>query len=492
MSFHSPAFLFALLPLTLLAYHACGQWAAGWGIAVLLGASLVFYAAGDPRHLPLLVASIAVNFALGQTMHRSARSSRRVVLLLGVAANVAMLALFKLRAQAIDPPGAGAAMAFAYMPLGVSFFTLQQVSYLVDRARDERGAPPPWSHYALYIAFFPHLVAGPIVRFRDVAPQYPRLARAGVRAEELAPALSLLVIGLAKKLLLADRLGVALDPLYVQASAGVIASARDAWVMGWGYLLQLYFDFSGYSDMAIGLALAFGLRVGVNFNSPLKAVSASDYVSRWHVSLATFVRDYVFSPLFRVLRRLPVASVPHRQFMAWAGATIVSFVTIGAWHSVSPTFLLAGVLIAFATVGFQLATLVRRRWAVASDARIGSHVIGRLGLLIGLTVFSVFFRSDRLATVRVIVRGMAGVGPWIQSSVVLSGTGAVTLLLASAIALAAPNTGQIFDLPGALPAPPRVRWRPSGTWSAAVALLAAVVITLLRRGAASQFIYRQF
>jgi D-alanyl-lipoteichoic acid acyltransferase DltB (MBOAT superfamily) len=293
MLFNSQIFLLAFLPVTVLVwYRVAGH--ERLRVWTLVAASFFFYGWWEARLVPLLATSILVNWLLAR------HAPRRALAALGVTVNLAVLGVFKYAdffANALSAVVGTQHHGFGIvLPLGISFFTFQQISYLVDRGR---GRAPRYGlgEYALFVSFFPQLIAGPIVRHGQIIGQY-RLhpLREGLHAR-FARGLLLLVAGLAKKVALADQLARIADPVFERALEGSAVATADAWAGTFAFGFQIYFDFSGYSDMAIGLALLFGLSLPVNFNAPYTAASISDFWRRWHITLSGFLRDYLYIPL---------------------------------------------------------------------------------------------------------------------------------------------------------------------------------------------------
>jgi len=297
MLFSSYTFLFQFLPAVALAFAAARRHSPRAGILVLTAASLFFYGAWRPIYLLLLIASIAANFSLGLLMADPHR--RRAVGLTGVALNLALLCYFKYTNFIFDSINmlTGAPLPFVniVLPLGISFFTFQQIAYLVDVMR---GAPVERDvvSYTLFVSFFPHLIAGPLVHHAEMIPQFKR-GRTSRSAVLAARGLAIFAAGLFKKVVIADNLAQFVSPVFAHVDAGGGVTTQWAWLATLAYTLQIYFDFSGYSDMAVGLALLFGIRLPVNFRSPYKALSIIEFWRRWHITLSRFLRDYLYIPL---------------------------------------------------------------------------------------------------------------------------------------------------------------------------------------------------
>src|SRR5882757_5400938 len=297
MLFSSYAFLFQFLPVVALAFAVARRYSPRCGIWALAFASLIFYGAWKPVYLLLLIASIGVNFWLGLKMEDPLR--RRRIGTLGVTLNLALLCYFKYTNFLFDSLTAltGAPLPFVnvILPLGISFFTFQQIAYLVDVMRGARVERDLVS-YTLFVSFFPHLIAGPLVHHAEMIPQFKR-ARSGRSAVLAARGLAIFAAGLFKKVVIADNLAQFVTPVFAHLDAGGGVTTPWAWLSTLAYALQIYFDFSGYSDMAVGLALLFGIRLPVNFRSPYKAASIIEFWRRWHITLSRFLRDYLYIPL---------------------------------------------------------------------------------------------------------------------------------------------------------------------------------------------------
>ncbi|GFK93701.1 Peptidoglycan O-acetyltransferase [Fundidesulfovibrio magnetotacticus] len=326
MAVDSPLFLFVFLPVLLGLFALCP---ARGREALLLGASLLFYALSDAASLPLFLASMAFNMLMGLAISWAGGGARKALLALGVGLDLAFLAWAKyplfLAAQIPGLEGLRA-LAPASMPLGVSFFTFSAIAYLVDVAGRRQDALADPVRFGLFLAFFPKVAAGPIARCRDMAPHAPTL-------EGLRDGLTRLAVGLAKKTLVAAPLGRLADQAFALPSAEL--DMGTAWLGLLAYSLQLYFDFSGYTDMAVGLGRLFGYNLPENFNYPYTAQSVREFWRRWHLTLSTWFRDYLYIPLgggraapWKVQRNLLIVFT---LCGLWHGASW-SFVVWGLWH----------------------------------------------------------------------------------------------------------------------------------------------------------------
>ncbi|WP_447893771.1 MBOAT family O-acyltransferase [Vreelandella sp. GE22] len=390
MVFSTPQFLLVFLPIVWLIFLLLTLLATPRLLLAWLGlASLVFYAAWDITLLPLLLASIGINYWLAGRVAKPHPGW----LWLGVTFNLGLLGWFKYSVFLLSmiqlPPQAFSPLV---LPLGISFFTFQQIAFLVD-VRLGKIARGPLSLYGVFVSFFPQLIAGPIVHYRTLAPQL-----ASLRPPEAALVrcgLVLLAIGLAKKLLLADNLAPFVDQLFALPPENI--AAGDTLLAGWAYGLQLYFDFSGYADMALGLALLFGIRLPENFASPYRAVDIQTFWRRWHITLSQFLRDYLYVPLGGSRHGLPrhvialmatmlLGGLWHGagwQFLLWGGLHGLLLAIFVVWRRFSSVRLPRGVswpltltLVMLAWVPFR-ATSLEHTWALYSG--LGHWQWGALG-----------------------------------------------------------------------------------------------------------------
>lgn len=331
MVFSSYSFLLIFLPLVLMLYalQVRDRISSALLMRGLIVASLIFYAAWDWHYLPLLVGSVMVNYSLGQRLNTC---RRRTWLVLGVAFNLSLLGWFKYRLffaetlHTVLVPEWAVPSFQVVLPLGISFFTFQQIAWLVDLWR-RQVALPRFTEYAFFVTFFPQLIAGPIVHAREILPQV-RQRWPAWRLSTFAAGLALLCLGLVKKVLIADPLDAPVGALYAQAASGAALGGEVPWLAGFGYGVQLYFDFSGYADMAIGLGLLLGLKLPVNFDSPYKSRSPIDFWRRWHITLSHFLRDYLYIPL----------GGRERRYLS----LMLTMLLGGLWHGAGWQFLLWG------------------------------------------------------------------------------------------------------------------------------------------------------
>ena len=405
MLFNSYQFILTFLPITLLVFYWLGangrtELALGW----LVGASLFFYAWWNPIYLGLLLVSLLINFSLGRLLTPDApgRRRRRWLLAIGVSLNLALLGWFKYAnffvATLNQAAGTGWALESILLPLGISFYTFQKIAYLVDSYRGEvyeHGL----LHYCLFVTFFPQLIAGPIVHHKEMLPQFRDPGTFRFSDEKFAVGLTLFAIGLFKKVVLADGMAVYATPVFAAAAQGTQLSFFEAWGGTWAYTLQIYCDFSGYSDMAVGLARMFGMRLPINFHSPYQAVNIIDFWRRWHITLSRFLRDYLYIPLGG-----------NRSGGAHRYLNLMATMLIGGlWHGAGWTFMLWGALHGAYLVINHLWHALRRRLGLTLG---GGGRCGRLGArlltLLAVALAWIPFRAADLATAGSIWASMAG------------------------------------------------------------------------------------
>jgi D-alanyl-lipoteichoic acid acyltransferase DltB (MBOAT superfamily) len=529
MLFNSYVFVCGFLPAVLLGFFLCGRAGRDAALLWLIGASAVFYAWWRPLNVLLMSPSILINFGLARLLLRM-RDVRpglaRAVLLCGVAFNICFLGYFKYHNFFLDVAGditgTHPVLTHVILPLGISFITFQKIAFLVD-VQAGRIAAFTLRDYALFVLFFPQLVAGPIVHYREMMPQF-HAARGWFNAEDLAVGISLFCAGLFKKAVLADGVAVYVSPIYAAAAAGGHPALLDGWIAALGYTLQIYFDFSGYTDMALGLARLFGIVLPPNFNSPLRATNIIDFWLRWHISLTRFLTAYIYNPLTLALtrRRLAQGRAVMGRKVTWPAflwllvlPTMLTMAVSGLWHGAGYTFVIWGLM-------HGAFLVINHAWRqVRPKAAWYGQVAGPGGFLLtfgAVVVAMVMFRADRPGTAWRIWQGMACVQGVALPQAVLAhagglqpvlagigvradfGSGAVLfrslawILALLVIALACPNTMQILSTYrpalGVRPEPGGLRWRPDPAWALFIGVVAAA--GFLSLGQLSEFLYWQF
>ena len=363
MLFNSYEFIFIFLPVTFFIYFYLNskrltEVAKGF----LVFSSLFFYSYWEIKYLPLILGSMLVNYLIGTTLSRydnedlNKTFSKKSILIFGIVSNVALLGYFKYADFFIENfnlfAGSNIELLHLLLPLAISFFTFQQIAYLVDSYRNETKEYD-FLNYALFVTFFPQLIAGPIVHHKEMMPQFANIRNKVKNYRNIALGIFIFSMGLFKKVVIADTFAV-------WANAGVDVAPTlnffEAWATSLSYTFQLYFDFSGYTDMAIGIALLFNIKLPINFNSPYKALDIQDFWRRWHITLSRFLRDYIYIPLGGNRKG------PSRTYVNLMATFIIS----GFWHGAGWTFIFWGFLHGAAlaihrlwqNIGFKLPTVI--------------------------------------------------------------------------------------------------------------------------------------
>jgi len=404
MLFNSYIFLLGFLPLVLLTFYLVNLRSKRSALTIVTLASLGFYAYWDVRYVPLICISIAFNYIVG---HAIGRYRHRWILLFGITANLLLIGFYKYSlflfqnlAPAVTPPSL---IQSLILPLGISFWTFQQIAYLVDVER-RVVRPAPLDAHAFSMLFFPHLIAGPILRYTIVSRQYLRKNfPRNYLFKSFQVGILIFSIGLFKKVVIADSLAPFAEAAFSRAEAGAISPA-DAWIGVISYSLQLYFDFSGYSEMAYGLARMFGIRVPINFNSPYRAISILDFWRRWHMSLTGFFRSYVYLPLGGNRRGMLRQTI---------NVLIVFFLT-GVWHGAGWTFIVwgtgHGILVAIAHYWRRTAAPRLRAYGSPTLQFFLDHIsplLSRYTTLLAVLCLWVVFRSTNFLAAAQMFRGMS-------------------------------------------------------------------------------------
>lgn len=497
MLFNSWPFIFIFLPILLFIWRALsGAYPSALAFC-LLAASLIFYASWGAYWFLLLLAMISINYALGQTLENASRHRvRQGLLMCGIALNLLPLIWFKYSGFIIQNLalllGAGWRFIPPVLPVGISFYTFIQIAWLIGIYRNQ-FQPAGFLRHALFSCAFPYILSGPIVRYDQIGPQLQTLTSPG--SGWLARGFTLFGIGLAKKVILADSIGFYADAVFSAAERGWPLACMEAWLGSLCYAFQLYFDFSGYTDMAIGIGLLLGLRLPQNFDSPYKATGIADFWRRWHITLGTWLRDFIYIPLGGNRRgRL----VEYRNLF-------LTMLIGGAWHGAAWTFIIWGGL-----HGFMLCINHYFRSTLTPDLRSRlarsalGHFFAVLLTFLCLDLCWVIFRAESIDGALAIYQAMfspdssvsgggalavadifhfAGV---ISPNRYLSGWQPFLLLILCAfICWACPNSWRIIS--GSAGA---FAWKPSFGWAVGMALLTFVSLMMLSRGAV--FLYFKF
>jgi D-alanyl-lipoteichoic acid acyltransferase DltB (MBOAT superfamily) len=516
--FNSDLFIFAFLPVTLLGYYLLGSTGRTAAACWLIAASVLFYGWWNPDYVLLLAMSVTFNYLCGLGIAKSTAAPRRQtgVLIFAIATNLTALFYYKYCFPFLDFLHTHGIVHSQFetnviLPLGISFFTFTQIGYLVDCKQGvakERGV----TDYFLFVTFFPHLIAGPILHHSEIMPQFAQRQTYRFRPENLAVGFTIFVIGLAKKVLLADSLAATADESFANPQ---VLGLCGAWSTILSYSLQLYFDFSGYSDMAIGIARMFGVQFPLNFNSPYKARCIIEFWQRWHMTLTRYITLYLYNPVVLWVTRARVArghGISRRATATAAGfssmimlPTVFTMVIAGVWHGAGLQFLVFGVL-----HGCYLS--INHAWRVFGPRAAKTPVPLLAGALIAaaevlltflaVLVGQVFFRAASTAAALTMLADLLGLQAWESLPSDLHAADpeirhAVLLVVGFVVAWVFPNTQQImarfspttskFD-----PGSERVwRWQPSLSWGIAIALLFVLALGG-RLGNPARFLYFQF
>lgn len=400
MLFNSYEFILLFLPICLAGYYSlsryCGQRAAiGW----LACGSMFFYGWWNPAYLGLMTASILYNYTCGLLLARPGAS--KGLLGLAIAGNLALLGYYKYTDFFIENINALAGfdwqLRHIILPLGISFFTFTQIAYLVDVYRKE-AREANIVDYFLFVTYFPHLIAGPIIHHKEMMPQFQPSATRQINADNLMAGTVMFIIGLSKKIFIADKVAVYVAPVFAAADQGATLTFFEAWIGALAYTIQLYFDFSGYADMAIGLSLMFGIKLPLNFDSPHKATSISDFWRRWHMTLSRFLRDYLYIGLGG--NRKGEA----RRYLN----LFLTMLLGGIWHGAGWTFVIWGAMHGIYLCinhGWRQIIGQRDRWLPAA---LRTLCYGSLTFL-AVIISWVLFRAETLPGALAVLEGMSGV-----------------------------------------------------------------------------------
>jgi alginate O-acetyltransferase complex protein AlgI len=459
MLFQSQVYLLAFLPLTVACFYAAAgsaplrQW-------VLIVASLIFYGWWDPRFVILVLSQITVTWLLSLLYERF---GGRAWLTLGIFLNLASLGTFKYLDFLIASLETGTGIAFPrahlILPIGISFFSFQLISYLVDRMR---GDAPLYSFrpFALFVLIFPHVIAGPIVRHNELIPQFGDGPLRAVPWDKIGAGLVIFAVGLAKKVLLADRLAQGADPLFAAAAERVLTFG-EAWTAVLAFSLQLFLDFSAYTEMAIGSALLFGLILPENFRRPYLATDLRDFWRRWHISLSKFLRDYLYIPLGGSRHG------PARFVMA----IMVTMGLCGLWHGAGWTYVIWGVWHGVGLIACHAWQQLGRPLPV-----LASWAITMLFVLVGWVIF----RSSDFGVAASIIASLTGLHGFGGGSLREAGP----IILGAIASVAIPSAHEMKDW--------LLQRRPIPALALASAVVAIVCVFEVGRGAPVSFIYFQF
>lgn len=506
MLFNSYGFIFIYLPIVLFGFFWLARVSRNFAAAWLAFASLFFYGYWNPTYVGLLLASIICNYAFGRWIARAGSRienqesrikwrglSKKQVLVCALTANLLLLAYYKYAnffvASVNTVSGSTWQIANIMLPLGISFFTFTQIAFLVDTYQG-KVKEFNFLHYALFVTYFPHLIAGPVLHHKEMMPQFSLASTYRFSYENMAVGSAIFFIGLFKKVVLADGISTYVGPVFNAPAVGIHLTFIEAWGGALCYTMQLYLDFSGYSDMAIGLSRMFGVVLPLNFHSPYKSVNIVEFWRRWHMTLSRFLRDYLYFPLGGNRRG------KMRRYLN----LMITMLLGGLWHGAGWTFVVWGGL-----HGVYLSInhgwhIIRRKLGQDPEQPLSKpmHLASVLLTFLTVTIAWVFFRADSLNHALTMVQVMLG-----QNGLVMQSTNALVshatrnyLLITLLLVWLAPNTQQIMqsfrpalDVPDKMYAT-RLMWKLRYKWAVIHAIIA--MIGLMSLSELSEFIYFQF
>ncbi|MDD5180605.1 MAG: MBOAT family protein [Gallionellaceae bacterium] len=518
MLFNSYGFLFLYLPAVLLGFFWLARVSHAFAAAWLALASLFFYGYWNPAYVGLLLGSVVCNYAFGMWIAKAGVRKEPVrqkrLLVLALAANLLLLGYYKYANFFLGSINSAAdthlSLGEIILPLGISFFTFTQIAFLVDTYQG-KVKEYNFIHYTLFVTYFPHLIAGPVLHHKEMMPQFAHASTYRFNYENMAVGSTIFFIGLFKKVVLADGIAEYVGPVFAAPAAGIHLTFIEAWGGALCYTLQLYFDFSGYSDMAIGLSRMFGVILPLNFHSPYKSVNIIEFWRRWHMTLSRFLRDYLYIPLGG-----------NRKGKARRYLNLLATMLLGGlWHGAGWTFVIWGGLHGLYLVINHAWHGLRRACGQDPDRPLSrpAHMASALLTFLAVTMAWVFFRADSSGHALAIVHAMLGgnglaipdawlpkwgaPGQWLAAHGVafgasngLIGGGAVNWIwILLLIVWISPNTQQIMQhFKPALGTPAlsatRLAWQPTVKAAALVWLLGFIAVINLNRQSA--FLYFQF
>jgi alginate O-acetyltransferase complex protein AlgI len=459
MLFNSAQFVLAFLPIVLTVFFVFGK--IGYrrlAIAWLVAASVFFYGWFSVRYLGLLIVLVLINYVLGLKFTRDVRTGKRNPYLLacGIVINLSVLAYFKYSNFMIENVnavfGTSFVLAHIILPIGISFFTFQKIGYLVDAYRGE-AKEYDLLEFSLFVMFFPQLIAGPIVHHKEIIPQF-RHSDLRLSYADLAAGISLFAIGMFKKVMIADTVSNWANAVFATAKSGAPLSFFDAWFGALSFTFQIYFDFSGYTDMALGLALMIGIRLPLNFNSPYKSTNIINFWRRWHMTLSRFLRDYVYIPLGGNRRGRGLRYIN----------LMLTMLIGGLWHGAAWTFLAWGLLHGIYLVINHAWRGGRELFGFKATFGIVGKVAATIVTFTSVVVAWVFFRAEDFASATAMLKAMTVSGDIGAANIRWV---AIAVLLAFVWIL--PNSQEIL-----------ARWRP------VIGEISPAILPVLLRSAASR------
>jgi alginate O-acetyltransferase complex protein AlgI len=448
MLFNSYLYIFIFLPITLSVFFFVAR-RAGETTAIcwLIAMSFVFYAWWNPAYVPLLAGSILFNYWCGRSLQNADnRHIAGAVLVLGITCNLLLLGYFKYAGFFAGIANALSGTEFLVgeimLPLAISFFTFQQIAYLVDGYK-KIVTSSGFLRYCLFITFFPQLIAGPIVHHKEMMPQFQESRIFCFLSSNLALGSAIFIVGLFKKVVIGDSLDGLVTPAFSAAELGENPGFYSSWLAAFAFSLQVYFDFSGYTDMAIGSALMIGIQLPVNFFSPYKAASISELWRRWHMTLTRFITEYIFTPISHKLARLSLKLASNTWLLLILASVIpliITFVLVGLWHGAGWNFVLfglyQGLLLSLHALWQQMKRAKRRKFTIPKSLSVALTL---LAWVWGV----VLFRADSLTGITAMYAAMLDISSLSAMKGASLYSAAVVVVLYG-LTLILPNTEQLF------------------------------------------------
>lgn len=534
MLFNSYEFVLIFLPITCLGFQLLAKnLSRRPAIMWLTAASLVFYGYWNPPYLFLLILSIGINYIIGKSLanycSKNDKAKGKLLLFSGITFNLGLIAYYKYFNFFLDNVNSLVDTNFSagniFLPLGISFYTFQQISYLIDSLEGETKHYK-FLDYCLFVTFFPQLIAGPIVTHQEMMPQFSSRPQSRVNQENLAIGLTIFSIGLFKKVILADQIALYSTPVFQAASQGVSLTIAEAWIGALAYTMQIYFDFSGYSDMAIGAARMFGIQLPLNFNSPYKAVNIIDFWGRWHITLTRFLTRYLYNPIVlnfsrkrvqqgKSLIKKGVGSLDAFLQLV-AIPTIITMFLAGLWHGAGWQYIIFGLLHGcYLAINHGWHMFLRTQGRFSKSPSWLAKRAGQVITFLSVVIAMVFFRATNVPDALTILSSMVGKNgvSFADGTIFLNNifpdprTGVLWLIILMAVAFCFPNTQQWmshfnpalnFQSTHKIERSPKwltslwvnLEWKPTIVWAGLTGFIG--VTAFLGLGRISEFIYFQF
>ncbi len=467
MLFNSSAFVFIFMPVVFTGFFLLAKISQRSAIGWLAISSIFFYAYWSIKALPVLVISICINYWFGTLLMRQELKYRKALLILAITANLVALGYYKYvnffidnindmrDLMELDPLDSISIL----LPIGISFFTFTQIAFLIDNYHG-KVKDCGFIEYCLFVSFFPHLLAGPLLHHRQMMPQFSMPENFVIQKEKIVTGLLIFTIGLAKKVLIADTLNSYVSSFYTSMAQRSEPNFLASWTACLGYTFQIYFDFSGYSDMAVGAALLFGIWLPFNFNSPFRASSIIEFWQRWHITLTKYIGEYLYTPITLQFMRLGQTLPSAFEFIfPLVIPTVFIFLILGFWHGANWTYVVFGGMHGLYNVTNHL---WRKAFPVLNKQKRKNQSYKTLKLVsawmltfLAVNVANVMFRSDSISTAVVVYKGMLGFNgyslgnmPDIQTWILNLKTILLTMIFAFLIVFLMPNTISIASLSG--------------------------------------------